>query len=287
MRYEDLAGRTALVSGSGRGLGRAMALGLIGAGVRVAIVDIDAEPVEEALSAARGIGGRDAAIGIVADLSDPGEAARAVETARARLGGIAILVNNAGIGPEAVRRDFMARPIKIWEIPIEAWRRVFGINSDAPFFLTRLCVPAMIDSGWGRIVNVTTSLDTMIRGGYAPYGGSKAANEAHLAMLAEDLGGSGVTANVLVPGGPANTRLIPFDAPIARESLVQPEAMVPPLLWLASRQADDFTGRRLAAVLWDPGLPPAAAAERAGAPLAWPQLGRQSQHPAGWPDGKK
>jgi 3-oxoacyl-[acyl-carrier protein] reductase len=276
--------RTALVTGAGRGLGRAMALGLVEAGVRVAIADIDRGPVDEAVAAARAIGGADAATGVVADLSRPEAAEEAVATARAALGGLGILVNNAGLGPEAVRRDFLTRPIKIWEIPVEAWHRVFGINSHAPFYLMRLVVPAMIANGWGRIVNVTTSLDTMIRGGYSPYGGSKAANEAHTAILAEDLAGTGVTANVLVPGGPANTRLIPNDAPVRREDLIQPAVMVAPLRWLVSRAADGVTGRRFVAALWDEKLSAAEASERAGAPAAWSQVGVRAQRPTGFSD---
>jgi NAD(P)-dependent dehydrogenase (short-subunit alcohol dehydrogenase family) len=119
----------------------------------------------------------------------------------------------------------------------------------------------------------------MIRGGFAPYGGSKAANEAHTAIMAQDLAGTGVTANVLVPGGPTNTRMIPEESGLNRAALLQPEIMIPPLLWLASDASHGVTGRRFIAALWDPKLPPAQAAEKAGAPAAWPNLGRQAIYP--------
>jgi NAD(P)-dependent dehydrogenase (short-subunit alcohol dehydrogenase family) len=279
MVEQILNGKTAMVTGGGRGLGRAMALGLIEAGARVAIVDKDAQAVAETLSEAQAVRGKDFAIGLEADLADETEAARVVKTALTRFGSVSILVNNAGVGPEAVRSDFWERPIKFWEIPTSAWRLVFGINSDAAFFLIRNVAPSMIDAGWGRIINVTTSLDTMVRGGYSPYAGSKAAMEAHTAVLAQDLADTGVTANVLIPGGAANTRLIPF---ADRSALVQPDAMVPPLLWLLSQEANAVTGRRFLASLWDKEIPAVQAAEFSGAPAAWQGLPSLSRRPAGW-----
>lgn len=279
MAGKTLLGRTALVTGAGRGLGRAMALGLLEAGARIAVVDKDAQCIADTLSEARAIAGIDAAIGLVADLADEIEVERIAKATQDAFGSVDVLVNNAGVGPEAVRSDFWERPIKLWEIPTPAWRLVFGINSDAAFFLIRSLVPRMIETGWGRIINVTTSLDTMVRGGYAPYAGSKAAMEAHTAVLAQDLAGTGVTANVLIPGGAANTRLIPF---ADRQALVQPEAMTPPLLWLVSEEANAITGRRFLASLWDETIPAAHAAERAGAPAAWQGLPSLSRRPPGW-----
>ena len=123
---------------------------------------------------------------------------------------------------------------------------------------------------WGRIIGVTTSLDTMYRKGMVPYGQTKAAHEAFVGAIAEELQGTGVTANVLVPGGAANTRMTAsFGA--AQEKLIRPDVMVKPLLWLASRASDGVTGRRFIGALWDEHLPPAAAAEKCSAPAAWPQ----------------
>src|SRR5438132_7038777 len=88
--------------------------------------------------------------------------------------------------------------------------------------------------GWGRIVNVTTSLGTMLNAGSPTYGPSKAALEALSAIMAKDLDGTGVTVNVLVPGGVTNTPMISDEAGYDRDKLIQPEVMVPPLLWLVS-----------------------------------------------------
>jgi NAD(P)-dependent dehydrogenase (short-subunit alcohol dehydrogenase family) len=132
---------------------------------------------------------------------------------------------------------------------------------------------------WGRIINVTTSLDTMWRSLMQPYGGSKAANEALLTALSQELEGTGVTANVLVPGGAADTRLVSRAIVPDRATLIRPEVMVPPLLWLCSNASDGVNGQRFIGMRWDKNLPSAEAANNAGAPMAWQQLGRQAIEP--------
>jgi NAD(P)-dependent dehydrogenase (short-subunit alcohol dehydrogenase family) len=186
-----------------------------------------------------------------------------------RCGRLDILVNNAGIGQGAVRADQRRNPIRFWEITPEQWSRFVAVNATAPLMMARAVVPHMLHAGRGRIVTVTTSLGTMIRRGYVLYGASKAAAEAATAVMAADLAGTGVTANVLVPGGMTDTRIVPDAAVADRARLLRPEIMVPPLLWLASEDAAAVTGRRFIAAHWDASLPPAAAAEKCGAPIAW------------------
>jgi len=274
-----LDGKTAIVTGGGSGMGRAMALGLLRAGARVAIADLDGAALAQVSAEARGAGKEHAILTVIADVTQEERAARVVQETVEAFRRVDILVNNAGIGQETIRRTFMREPVRFWEVEPARWRRVIDVNTNAPYLMARAAVPGMIARKWGRIINVTTSLDTMIRGGFAPYGPSKAANEAHVAIMAQDLEGTGVTANVLVPGGPTNTRMIPDETGIDRAALIQPEVMVPPLLWLASEASDGVTGRRFIAALWDSGLPPAQAATSAGAPAAWPTLGRQAIYP--------
>jgi NAD(P)-dependent dehydrogenase (short-subunit alcohol dehydrogenase family) len=114
----------------------------------------------------------------------------------------------------------------------------------------------MMRQGWGRFVNVTTSLGTMLNAGSPTYGPSKAALEALSAIMAKDLGGTDVTVNVLVPGGITSAPMISDEAGFARATMIQPEVMAPPLVWLVSDAAGKVTGRRSLAVHWDPGLPP-------------------------------
>jgi NAD(P)-dependent dehydrogenase (short-subunit alcohol dehydrogenase family) len=115
------------------------------------------------------------------------------------------------------------------------------------------------------------------REGYLLYGSSKAAAESAMAVLAADLAGTGVTANVLVPGGVTDTPLV-GDAG-DRSKMLRPQIMVPPLLWLVSDEAAEVSGRRFIAADWDTRLPPAEAAHAAGAPVAWLSIARMPIEP--------
>ena len=279
MECEDLAGRTALITGGARGLGLAMARGLAEAGARVSVVDVDAPALEEARAEVAAAAGDGSAISRVADVSDEASVRSAIAATLEATGSLDILVNDAGIGPPANGRSLFNDPEKFWENDLGLWRRTVEVNTIGSHTMAALAVPHMIGRGWGRIVNVTTSLNAMYMAGCGAYGPSKAGLEADTAIMARDLEGTGVTANVLVPGGPANTRMIPADSGIDRAQLIPPQRMVPPVVWLASSGSDGISGMRFQAALWDPALPPAEAAERAGAPAAWPQLGAQAIMP--------
>jgi NAD(P)-dependent dehydrogenase (short-subunit alcohol dehydrogenase family) len=264
--------RVAIVTGAAGGIGRAMVQGLLAAGIRVAGVDRDREPLEMLATSARQQGNAAELLTIATDLTDDSAAGSITEATCGKFGRIDILVNNAGIGPGAVRPDSWQRPLKFWEITPDQWRRFVAVHTTAPLALTNAVVPGMISQGWGRIVNVTTSLGTMLNAGSPTYGPSKAALEALSAIMAKDLDGTGVTVNVLVPGGMTNTPMISDEAGFDRAKLIQPEVMAPPLLWLVSDAAGKVTGRRFLGIHWDPALPPEQAAERAGAPVAWTSI---------------
>ena len=262
-------GRVAIVTGAAGGIGQKLVRGLLDAGIRVAAVDRDRDLLA---TSANAWSGGDALITIAADLAQDEAAEEIVSTARSCFGHIDILVNNAGIGPGAIRPDSWQSPLKFWEITSPEWRRFVAVHTTAPLALARALAPEMMRRGWGRIINVTTSLGTMLNAGMPTYGPSKAALEAMSAIWAKDLAGSGVTVNVLVPGGVTNTPMISDTAGFARDRLIQPEVMVPPLLWLVSDAAAAVTGRRFIAIRWDPSLPPVQAAEKAGAPVAWSDI---------------
>jgi NAD(P)-dependent dehydrogenase (short-subunit alcohol dehydrogenase family) len=276
-----LQGVSAIVTGAARGIGRALAFGLLDAGGRVALMDRAAETLAATAAEARNRAGHDRVLAIVGDVSVEADALRAVAQTRAAFGRLDALVNNAGIGRASVRPDVMRNPYKLWELTADQWRRFFEVHIHGFFNMTRAALPGLLQQKRGRIVTITTSLDHMIRAGSAGYGSAKAAMEASMAILAEELAGSGVTANVLVPGGPVNTPGVPDDGTIPRAAFIQAEVMVPPLLWLLSQAADSVNGRRFVAARWDAGKPPAEAAAIAGAPAAWPQLGKQSIMPPG------
>jgi NAD(P)-dependent dehydrogenase (short-subunit alcohol dehydrogenase family) len=263
--------QAAIVTGAASGIGRAMTLGLLQGGIDVAAVDKEAAWLDELKAAA------DSSAGgmlhpIRADLTDPAAFDTIVSTTLGTFGRIDVLVNNAGIGQGSIRADQRRNPIRFWEIRPEQWARFVAVNATAPLMMSRAIVPHMMRAHRGRIVTVTTSLGTMLREGYVLYGSSKAAAEAATAVMAADLAGTGVTANVLVPGGMTDTRIVPDAAVADRSRLLRPEIMAPPLLWLVSDAAAQITGRRFLAAHWDTSLPPAEAAEKCGAPIAWKSI---------------
>ena len=275
-----LDGKVAIVTGAGRGLGQVMTLGLLEAGARVAAVEIDAPALEETESGADQRGSGERIQGVVADITRDDSAPKIVRATIEHFGRLDILINNAGINTSLLRPE--GQPVgKFWEVTPTEFRRVIDVNVVSVFLMTRAALPVMLKQGWGRIINVTTSLDTMYRAGMQPYGGSKAANEAHLLAMAQELAGSGVSANVLVPGGAANTRLVSRSQEPDRAKLIPPEVMVAPLIWLCSNASDGVNGQRFIGMRWDKNLPPEEAAKNAGAPMAWQQLGRQAIMPGG------
>jgi NAD(P)-dependent dehydrogenase (short-subunit alcohol dehydrogenase family) len=274
-----LEGKVAIVTGAGRGLGRVMALGLLEAGASVAATELDAEALDETGHAAENAGADNRILDIVADITRDDSAPKIVRATIERFGRLDILLNNAGINMSLFRRSDVKPSGKYWEVKPEEFRRIIEVNVVAPFLMMRAAIAPMLKQNWGRIINVTTSLDTMWRGGMQPYGGSKAANEAQLAALAQELEGTGVTANVLVPGGAADTRMVSVGQEPDRGKLIAPDIMVTPLIWLCSDASEGVNGQRFVAARWDRTLPPADAANKAAAPAAWPQLGRQSITP--------
>ena len=264
--------RAAIVTGAAGGIGRALVKGLLGAGIRVAAVDRTPDGLNAIAAAAREQGREANLLTIEADLSRDGAVSEIVQQARGRFGAIDILVNNAGIGQATLRPGNWQQPLRFWDITADQWRQFVAVHTTAPLLLAQAVVPGMTERKWGRIVNVTTSLGTMIRSGSPTYGPSKAALEAFSAIMSKDLDGSGVTVNVLVPGGVTNTPMVPLEAGFDRQDMIQPEVMAPPLVWLVSDAAGGVTGRRFLAVHWDEKLPAAQAADKAGAPVAWTSI---------------
>ena len=263
-----LAGRVAVVTGAASGMGRVMARALAAAGAKIAGVDIDAAALAR-LQAEPVFAGK--SLGIVADVSKAADCRGAVQRALETFGALDVLINCAGISMSAAAGHGAAR-VKFFEADPDGWQRSLAINCVGAFLMARFAAEPMLRRGWGRIINVTTSFDTMLAAGLSAYGASKAALEASCVSFAKDLEGTGVTVNILVPGGPTDTPgFFPAGKP-RPAALLDPEIMGAPVVWLASSQSDGISGCRFIARDWDRSLPPAEAAARVRAPAAWPSL---------------
>ena len=271
MANGELSDKTAIVTGGGRGLGRAMALGLARAGANVVITAARGRHEIDAVANEAAKGGQAGAVrAIVADAASEEDSLLVVSRTIREFGAVHILVNNAGRGMRFVSERFFDTPTKFWQTDPAVWRMIIDTNVNGPFLMARAVVPRMLKQRWGRIINISMNHETMRRAGFSPYGPSKAAIESETIIWAQDLAGTGVTVNSLLPGGATDTGMVPRSiAPEARRHLLAPEIMVPPLLWLASENADEVTGARLVARLWDSSLPPAQAAEKARATAGW------------------
>jgi 3-oxoacyl-[acyl-carrier protein] reductase len=186
-----LDGRTALVTGAGRGIGRAVAIELARAGVSVALVARSRPELAETGERIRELGGT--ALEVPADLGDADRLDEVLQRVRDGLGPVDILVNNAGtvtpLGPSVA-------------VDSAEWAAAIGLNLTAPVRLTFAVLPSMLERGWGRVVNVSSGVAVQPQAmiGANAYVTGKAALEGHTVNLAAELAGSGVTVNAYRPG---------------------------------------------------------------------------------------
>jgi NAD(P)-dependent dehydrogenase (short-subunit alcohol dehydrogenase family) len=187
------------------------------------------------------------AIGIGLDVRDESSVASAVDEAWSRLGGIDMLVNNAGIGMRTVNPRFITHPRGFWEVPVDGFRAVIDTNLTGYFLVAREVTPRMLTADSGRIVNISVNQSTMHRAGYVPYGPSRAGSESLSRIMAADLRDTGITVNVLLPGGATVTGMLPLDDVPEGQRFLQPEVMGPPIVWLASDEAAGVHDERIIA----------------------------------------
>jgi NAD(P)-dependent dehydrogenase (short-subunit alcohol dehydrogenase family) len=187
-----------LISGGTSGLGRAMSAELVAGGAQVVLTGRDAARTAAAAGQLTKSGpGR--AVGVAMDVRDEQSVVDGIAAARDALGGIDVLVNNAGIGMRTVNRRFMTDPQPFWMVEADQFRDLFATNVTGYFLLARVVAPMMVEAGRGKIINVSVNETTMRRAGFVPYGPSRAATDSLSHVMAADLAGTGVTVNLLAP----------------------------------------------------------------------------------------
>ncbi len=241
-----LTGKVAIITGAGRGIGRAIAEGYAREGASLILTAArekdELEKTAERLNA----------LGVMADVSNEDDAEKVAHAAVQRFSHIDILVNNAGRGMKYVSQRFMTEPTRFWEIDPKIWRMIIDTNVTGVFLMTRAVVPHLLKQGWGRIINVSMNYETMKRKGFSPYGPSKAALESMSIIWAQELEGTGITVNRILPGGATATGMIPDGTPEKIcQSLLKPEIIVPLAVYLASNESDRVTGQRIVALEWN------------------------------------
>jgi gluconate 5-dehydrogenase len=222
-----------------------MATGLANAGATVVLTGRSERRAREVAADLPG------AIGIELDVRDEASVTRAVTRAWSALGGIDMLVNNAGIGMRTVNPRFLTEPGGFWTVPPDGFRAVVETNLTGYFLVAREVTPRMLAAGHGRIVNISMNHATMKRAGFVPYGPSRAGAEALSRIMAADLAGTGVTVNMLLPGGATATGMVPVERLPDDHGLLDPAVMEPPIVWLASAEAAGVHDERIVAIEFD------------------------------------
>ncbi len=243
MSATELSGRLAIVTGGGRGLGRAFALAFAERGAEVAVVDLDGESAERV---AREAGG-DRAKGFGADISDEASVATLISDVAAWRGDPAVLVNNAAMFANL-------SPASVTETSVEAWDAVFAVNLRGTFLCSRAVVPGMRRAGYGKIINMSSSTVWFGRAGYPHYVASKAGVVGLTRALASELGPDGIRVNAVAPGAtitgvPRETITEEGLQEIARQTALRrcgtAADIVGPVVFLAGPDSDWVTGQSL------------------------------------------
>ncbi len=240
----QLAGKTAVVTGAGRGIGRASALCMAGAGANVVLMEKDDAPLQEAAEAIEKLGRR--ALPLQLDCANETEVERAFAAARQHAGRIDILVNNVG-------QSARERATEFWQSSPEVWRFVLNVSLFATLLCSRQVVPEMRQRGAGKIVNISSHVAFTGEVGLADYAAAKMGVLGFTRSLARELAPHGVNVNAICPGA-VNTRV--FDR-VSDQAVAELKQAIPThrfarpseigrvVVFLASSDSDFITGQSI------------------------------------------
>ncbi len=244
--FKKLNGKIAIVTGGGRGIGRAIAEAYSENGAMVIVTSaIHKKEIDDTAAKINGEA-------IPADITNQNDVNRLVGSVVEKYGRIDILVNNAARGMRFVNESFMTNPKPFWESDTENWQMVINTNINGTYLITKAVIPHMLKQESGRIINISINLETMKRKGFSPYGPSKAALESMSNIWAQELRGTGITLNTLLPGGATLTGMIPHDfSEDKKKNLLKADIVCPAAVFLASEEAANINGQRIIAVEWN------------------------------------
>jgi NAD(P)-dependent dehydrogenase (short-subunit alcohol dehydrogenase family) len=243
----SLQGKNALVTGGASGIGRSICLRLAREGVNVAILDVDLAGAQAAAAEQRAMGRK--ALAFEADVADPSQVGAAVDEIHRDLGAVQILVNSAGI----------SQYVTLMRMAQEQWSRMIAVHLHGTFNCTKAVVKDMIDSRWGRIVNMTSLAGLTGVVGLSHYSAAKAGVIGFTKALAQELGPRGITVNAVAPGlveTPLLEKSMPnekfrneFRSTVVGRTPVRragtPEDIASACAYLVSEEASFFTGQVL------------------------------------------
>lgn len=255
----DLEGRVVLMTGADRGLGRAMSLGLAEQGARVVLASPAVDGLKRVAAEIEEIAGPGRALAVKTDITDLASCENCLNTAIGEFGVLHVLVNNA----RRLRRD-LGKPEQaghplFWETDPQLYRETVEVNVTGTFLMTRTVARYFVEKGYGKIINLSTSIRNFYSRCQSPYGVTKAAIDSSTYIWAQDLMDKGVTVNALLPGGACDTGDTNRDSAPDRE-LLPVDIMNPVLVWLCSTRSDGATGWRYIGSQWDPSVDPDVAA---------------------------
>jgi 3-oxoacyl-[acyl-carrier protein] reductase len=260
LRHPSLRDRVVLITGGSRGFGWFIAEELLKSGARVALTARGEEALKKVAADIENRYGKGRCVTVAGDVSRQPDCARMVEATLEGFGRIDVLINNAGRSPQDFRGGGAgdATMVPFYETPDEALHTIIDTNFKGVWYVSKAAAPHMVKRRFGKIISVSTSAGNMVRAGNPIYGPGKAALEAMTRVWAQELKGTGVDANIILPGGAADTSFISqavAPGAVGERSqngrLLPGDVIVPPAVWLCTDATNGVTGVRAVGRNWD------------------------------------